>query len=171
MTDTARSEREALTRAMARLGGVPYADELDDDAETLFPYRGEADTLIAEGFGRHSEVTEALVWEALEPHIETVIALDLNRYGDNEAFRQMVAAVTAVIRSGGEAEASNPGTPEATEDSAAEEIEYDYADADIRGAVMTNVMESSAYMGPVTRMRRRKAGAWEPVPTEDKEQS
>lgn len=102
MSSIVRSEREELTRAMARLGGVPYADELDDDAETLFPYRGEADTLLAEGFGRRSEVTESLVWSALEPYLETVIGLDLNRYADSQAFREMVATVTTVIRTGDE---------------------------------------------------------------------
>lgn len=45
-----------------------------------------------------------------------------------------------------------------------EEIEYDYADADVNGHVMTNPNESMAYLGATTRMRRRKAGKWEPVP-------
>ena len=45
-----------------------------------------------------------------------------------------------------------------------DQIDYDYADADRNGHVMTNPNESMAYMGPTTRMRRRKAGEWEPVP-------
>lgn len=60
-------------------------------------------------------VTESLVWAALEPHLETVIDLDLNRPDDSERFRELVRAVTAVIRSGDEDSAEDskiePKTP------------------------------------------------------------
>jgi len=102
MTTATRDVREELARAMAKLGGVSYANQLDDGAEELFPYYSQADELIEEGFGKPTEVTEDLVWEALEPHLETVIDLDLNSYKDNRAFQKLVEDVTLVLRSGGE---------------------------------------------------------------------
>lgn len=47
-------------------------------------------------------VTESLVWAALEPHLETVIDLDLNSPEDSARFQELVRAVTAVVRSGDE---------------------------------------------------------------------
>lgn len=160
--------------------------------------------------------TEARVWGALEPYLETVIHLDLNVYAQNLAFQELVRTVAAAVSPGEEdpseeppAEAEQPRSvaairelpwfdsalsrakevlaetppaalPSSLRDrpeflaavldglaSSSEEIEYEYADANLNGTVMTNVMESSAYMGPVTRMRRRKAGPWEPVPEEE----
>lgn len=47
-------------------------------------------------------VTESLGWAALEPHLETVIDLDLNSPEDSARFQELVRAVAAAIRSGDE---------------------------------------------------------------------
>lgn len=44
--------------------------------------------------------------------------------------------------------------------------EWEYAEATQSGWIL-GLRDSMAYMGPVVKMRRRKAGAWEPVITDE----
>ncbi len=157
-----RSEILELARAMARMEGLSYADELKDDAPSLALYVSRAKSILS---GRHA--LETTIWEAMEPFLEGPIQLDLNDPGDNLAFGHMVSQIASAVLKAQEEELDpNPRTAGVANDSAEslEEIEYDYADADVNGHVMTNLNESMAYLGATTRMRRRKSGPWEPVP-------
>lgn len=93
-----QSDREALTRLMARLGGLAGADSREPLDENFHPYRPEADEILRAGFRRDAEPTEDSVWEALEPFLDTHIRLDLNELRDNEAFAEMVKEITASLR-------------------------------------------------------------------------
>lgn len=92
------SDREALTRLMADLGGLGDAESRLDEDENLYPYRPEADAILRAGFRRDAEPTEGAVWEALEPFLESSIRLDLNELEDNQIFAEMVKAVAAALR-------------------------------------------------------------------------
>lgn len=92
------NDREALTRIMARLGGLGDAERRSDDDENLYPYRPEADAILRAGFRRDAEPSEDAVWEALEPFLETTIRLDLNELEDNQSFAEMVKVVASALR-------------------------------------------------------------------------
>jgi hypothetical protein len=51
----------------------------------------------ADGRQWNANAVEAAVWEALEPHTEQNIALDLNDPAESTAFAQMVADVTFAV--------------------------------------------------------------------------
>lgn len=50
MATKAEEELEALTRVLAKLGGISYAEDLKDSADILSSYRAQAEKIIAEGF-------------------------------------------------------------------------------------------------------------------------
>jgi len=100
---------------------------------------------------------EALIWEALEPFLETTIDLDLNRLKDNRSFAEMVRKVADALE-GSESDAAP--TESAVED---DEVDWQYADATKDGHILS-VMEAASMISAPVRMRRRKAGEWEVAP-------
>jgi len=154
------SDREALTRLMADLGGLGDAESRHDEDENLSPYRPQADTILEAGFRRDAEPSEDAVWAALEPFLETSIRLDLNELEDNQSFAEMVKAVAAALRD-----------PEA-ERAAPVEYEYGWAPhATSKDKLPTEAEAREAYsmaIGyPVRRWKRELRDAPQWIPAEE----
>jgi len=150
MAKDRRSEREELARVMAKLGGVSYADELEDGAESLYPYYPEADAILEAGFHRIESSAEAeeLIWEVLEPYLEGPIRLDLNSRVDNLAFGELVDAVAAAVAR------IQP-----------EDAEWEYRSfSSLESTTPLSAMEEASLLSSPIRKRRRKAGEWEVAP-------